>query len=162
MKLTYWEVAVGAGLVWLLSRVRGAAADVLPDNAFVSAAKRVAERFGVTLEVAVIAMVINGDAAKSGYPATEIRNGKVAVGSVMRNRVRLGWAINYLAAATKKDQFEPVSNCIYRAQQSFCDSMEGVAPDIVAIAQAVYNGSVNDPTLGATNFYSPKTQAALG
>ena len=155
MKVTGWIIAGGI-VAWLLTRARGALADVVEDNGFIAGAKRVAERFGLTLEVAVIALVIAGESG--GEP----RDGQLAVGWVMRNRRTRGYGHSYADIAQARNQFEPVTNCL-RGQSAFCDRMaNGVTSDIVYLAQGVYNGALPDTSRGAVNFYSPATQAALG
>ncbi|MHA2642940.1 MAG: cell wall hydrolase [bacterium JZ-2024 1] len=143
-------------LWYVLSRPRKAKADVVEDNPFMAAVRRVAMRWGVSEEVAAIALTIAGEAA--GEP----RNGQIAVGWVIRNRVAKRYGVDYIDVVTAPRQFEPVHDCLSGRQQ-VCDRMErNVTGDIVLIAQGVYSGIYPDTSEGATHFYSPTTQAALG
>lgn len=83
--------------------------------------------------------------------------GQQAVAAVIRNRARAGGqSIRDVVLAP--NQFEPWNNPQTREQMLKLDPN---SPEYQTIAQSVLN-TQNDPTGGATHFYSPKAQEALG
>lgn len=83
--------------------------------------------------------------------------GQQAVAAVIRNRARAaGQSVRDVVLAP--GQFEPWGNPQTREQMLKLDPN---SPEYQAIAQSVL-GTQNDPTGGATHFYSPKAQEALG
>lgn len=83
--------------------------------------------------------------------------GQQAVAAVARNRARAsGQSLREVLLA--QNQFEPWNNPQTRDQLLKLDTN---SPEYQAIAQSVLN-TQNDPTGGATHFYSPKAQEALG
>jgi hypothetical protein len=87
-----------------------------------------------------------------------------AVANVIRNRVEAGryGGGDVQGVVLAKNQFEPWNNAKARAR------MEGLSPDspeyqrIGGIVDSVFSGQSPDITNGATHFYAPKAQAALG
>jgi hypothetical protein len=87
-----------------------------------------------------------------------------AVAHVIRNRTLAGryGGKDVQGVVLAKNQFEPWNNPKARAR------MESLNPDsdeyrrIGDITDRVFSGDVPDPTNGATHFYAPKAQAALG
>ena len=87
-----------------------------------------------------------------------------AVAAVIRNRTIAGryGGKDVQGVVQAKHQFEPWNNPNARAR------MEGLSPDspeyqrLGAIVDRTWSGDVPDPTNGATHFYAPKAQAALG
>lgn len=90
--------------------------------------------------------------------------GMVAVGHVIRNRASAGryGGRDPGSVVTASGQFEPWMTAEGRAR------MEGIATDSTAYQKAaavvdeVFGGTSADPTGGATHFYAPGAQAALG
>ena len=83
--------------------------------------------------------------------------GQQAVAAVIRNRARAaGQSVRDVVLAP--NQFEPWNNPDTRARMLALDPN---SEEYKRIAQAVV-GTENDPTGGATHFYSPRAQAALG
>ena len=93
--------------------------------------------------------------------ATEANDpdGQLAVANVALNRLAAGnYGPNVAAVVTAPGQFEPWQNG--RAQR-----LDARSPQYRQAAQVVNDalaGQVPDPTGGATHFFSPKSQAALG
>jgi hypothetical protein len=87
-----------------------------------------------------------------------------AVANVIRNRAEAGryGGNDVQSVVLAKNQFEPWNNAKARAR------MEALAPDspeyqrLGALVDRVWSGGAQDITGGATHFYAPKAQAALG
>lgn len=92
-----------------------------------------------------------------GEARGETPTGQQAVASVARNRARMA-NMPLRDVLLAPNQFEPWNNPQTREQLLALDPN---SPQYQAIAQAVL-GTTNDPTNGATHFYSPRAQAALG
>jgi len=82
-----------------------------------------------------------------------------AVGSVIRNR-SVGGDVSPTEVVTAKNQFEPWNTAGGRAKMASYDPNSPAYQAAARGLDAAYFG--NDPTNGATHFYSPKAQAALG
>ena len=94
-----------------------------------------------------------------GEASNQAPIGQQAVANVILNRARMaGTSPEY--EARKKNQFEPWWNASARAR------MEALSPDSPAYqrASAAVDAALTgeDPTRGATHFYSPSVQAKLG
>jgi N-acetyl-anhydromuramyl-L-alanine amidase AmpD/spore germination cell wall hydrolase CwlJ-like protein len=86
-------------------------------------------------------------------------NEQAAIASVLRNRLQAGgWYGNNVTAVTRPNQFEVWSNG--RAASVRQDSPE--YKTATAAVDGVFGGTAQDQTGGATHFYSPKSQDALG
>jgi spore germination cell wall hydrolase CwlJ-like protein len=83
--------------------------------------------------------------------------GQAAIAAVMRNRARLS-GMSLADVAKQPGQFEPWGNPQTRAQ------MEALDPNGAEYQRILTNirSNPDDPTGGATHFYSPTAQAALG
>jgi spore germination cell wall hydrolase CwlJ-like protein len=83
--------------------------------------------------------------------------GQAAIAAVMRNRARLS-GMSLADVAKQPGQFEPWGNPQTRAQ------MEALDPNGAEYQRILTNirNNPDDPTGGATHFYSPTAQAALG
>ena len=83
--------------------------------------------------------------------------GQASIAAVMRNRARLG-GMSLADVAKQPGQFEAWSNPQVRAQ------MEALDPNGAEYQRILANirNNPDDPTGGATHFYSPTAQAALG
>jgi hypothetical protein len=87
-----------------------------------------------------------------------------AVAHVIRNRTIAGryGGKDVPSVVLARNQFEPWNDPKARAR------MQGLSPDspeyqrLGAMADRVWSGEVPDPTNGATHFFAPKAQAALG
>ena len=111
---------------------------------------------GVTPEEDQIVRTVIGEAA--GQPLT----GQQAVAHVIRNRMNAGGqgAQDVIFAA---NQFEPWNNPKTRAGLEAIDPNSKQYQDILTgVVRPVMGGQAKDPTGGATNFYSPSSQATLG
>jgi len=99
-----------------------------------------------------------------GEAANQSPEGQAAVAAVIKNRMQAGryGGSDVPGVVLAKGQFEPWSNPEARA------GMQGLSPEdpryqkIGAIVDQVRAGQMPDPTGGATHFYAPKAQAALG
>ena len=96
-----------------------------------------------------------------GEAGDQSDQGKAAVAHVIMNRVQQGkWGDNPSAVVHAPGQFEP--------WQTRRRELHGYDPKSLAyqqtrsIVEGVLDGSIGDPTNGATHFYSPVSQAALG
>jgi hypothetical protein len=124
-----------------------------PIDAKVATPQELAAGLGLKPEqMDVAAKTVIGEAG--GYKPVD----KQAVASVMWNRANAA-GTSPDAEALKKNQFEPWNT------QAGRDRMNAYSPESPAYqdaARAVFMGAQADPTGGATHFYSPNAQAALG
>lgn len=105
---------------------------------------------GITPEEDQIVRTVYGEAA--GEPP----EGQRAVAAVIRNRVvQSGRPTSDVIFAP--NQFEPWNNAATRAK---LEALDPASPDYQRILANIRQGG--DPTGGATHFYSPTAQAALG
>lgn len=99
-----------------------------------------------------------------GEAANEPDDGQAAVAAVIRNRIQAGryGGDNVESVVRARNQFEPWNT----PQGQF--RMMSLRPEdpryerIGAIVDRVFSGEAPDPTNGATHFFSPTAQAALG
>ena len=94
-----------------------------------------------------------------GEARGEDPTGQQAVAAVIRNRAGGGDPAGVIFAP---NQFEPWNNPQTRAQLEALDPRSPEYQAILANVRPVLNGQAPDPTNGATHFYSPSAQAALG
>lgn len=99
-----------------------------------------------------------------GEAAREPDEGKAAVAAVIRNRVAAGrfGGDDVRGVVLAKNQFEPWNRADARSRMM---SLKPGMPDYDRIGQivdGVWSGQVADPTKGATHFFAPQAQAALG
>jgi spore germination cell wall hydrolase CwlJ-like protein len=85
--------------------------------------------------------------------------GMNAVGSVIRNRA-VGGGATPSQVVMAPNQFEPWNTAGGRAKMAAIDPNSPQFQQASQALESAYAG--NDPTNGATNFYAPKAQAALG
>lgn len=86
-------------------------------------------------------------------------NGMNAVASVIRNRA-VNTGATPSAVVTAPNQFEPWNTQAGRDKMAALDPNSPAYKNAATAVDAAYFGS--DPTNGATQFYAPKAQAALG
>lgn len=98
-----------------------------------------------------------------GEAAQEPPEGQAAVAAVIRNRLESGrYGDSVPRVVLARNQFEPWNTQEGRSR------MFSLTPDspryqaIGDIVDRVFRGEMDDPTQGATHFYSPTAQAALG
>lgn len=99
-----------------------------------------------------------------GEAAREPDEGKAAVAAVIRNRVLAGryGGDTVRSVVLAKNQFEPWNGGPARARML---ALRPGTPDydrIGDIVDGIWSGQVPDPTKGATHFFAPAAQAALG
>ena len=99
-----------------------------------------------------------------GEAADEPDEGKAAVAAVIRNRVQSGryGGKDVSGVVMAPNQFEPWSRPDARNRMM---SLKPDSPDYQRIGQivdGVFGGQTPDPTNGATHFFAPEAQAALG
>ena len=92
-----------------------------------------------------------------GEAGGESAEGQRAVAAVIRNRARMA-NMPIKDVVTAPGQFEPWNNVSTRAK---LEALKPDSPEYQAIL-ANLRASQDDPTGGATHFYSPNAQAALG
>lgn len=86
--------------------------------------------------------------------------GLAAVANVIRNRQQAGFADSAAGVSLQKNQFEPWMHKGSAAYTADPNSQEYKAAG--AILDSVYGGQAPDNTNGATHFFSPSAQSALG
>lgn len=87
--------------------------------------------------------------------------GRAAVGSVILNRLASGrWGSSPSSVILAPDQFEPWQRDPHGLMAVSPDSPE--YKSAARVADALLSGQLPDVTNGATHFYSPNSQAALG
>jgi len=87
--------------------------------------------------------------------------GQQAVASVIANRARQS-GMTPTDVVLAKGQFEPWSDPAARARMESLDPSSPEYKQLAAIVEPALKGQLADPTGGATHFYAPKAQAALG
>jgi len=87
--------------------------------------------------------------------------GQQAVASVIANRARQS-GMTPTDVVLAKGQFEPWSDPAARARMESLDPNSPEYKQLAAIVEPALKGQLADPTGGATHFYAPKAQAALG
>lgn len=98
-----------------------------------------------------------------GEAATEPEQGQAGVAAVIRNRLESGRYGNTIPQVVlAKNQFEPWSRPDARARMTALKPGDPDYERIGGIVDRVFSGDMEDPTGGATHFFSPGTQAALG
>jgi spore germination cell wall hydrolase CwlJ-like protein len=98
-----------------------------------------------------------------GEAGNQPDEGKAAVAAVVKNRVDSGrYGDSIPAIVLARNQFEPWQRPDARSK------MLSLAPDdphyqsIGSIVDGIFSGQSQDPTNGATHFFAPQAQAALG
>lgn len=100
----------------------------------------------------LLARVLQAEAGNQGV------SGKLAVGSVIRNRVQEpGYGDSVRDVITQPGQFSPVNYYTGYAGGEQGVDFEKIRPDedTYAVADAILTGRYEDPTGGATHFYNP-------
>ena len=111
---------------------------------------------GVTPEEDQMVRTVIGEAG--GEPLT----GQQGVAAVIKNRMNLGKQ-DAQSVIFAPNQFEPWNNAATRAKLEGLDPTSQQYQDVLNKAvRPVMSGQADDPTGGATNFYSPTAQKALG
>lgn len=87
--------------------------------------------------------------------------GRQAVAGVIANRARES-GMTPTDVVLAKGQFEPWSDQAARARMEALDPNSPEYKRIAAEVAPILSGEATDPTGGATHFYAPKAQAALG
>lgn len=96
-----------------------------------------------------------------GEAGGESPEGQRAVASVIRNRVQQS-GMSPTGVIFAPGQFEPWNNPKTRAKLEALDPASRDYQSILANIRPTLDGTTADPTGGATHFYSPTAQAALG
>lgn len=96
-----------------------------------------------------------------GEARSETPVGQQAVASVILNRARQS-GMTPSDVVLAQNQFEPWNNPQTRAQLQGLDPNSPEYQRIAATVAPVLQGQAPDPTGGATHFYAPRAQAALG
>jgi spore germination cell wall hydrolase CwlJ-like protein len=94
-----------------------------------------------------------------GEAANQGPTGQQAVANVIRNRA-VGGATTPTAVVTAPNQFEPWNTAAGRQRMAELSPNDPMYGQIGAAVDRAYAG--DDPTGGATHFYAPTAQAALG
>jgi len=102
-----------------------------------------------------VVRTVYGEAAGEGIM------GQRAVASVIANRSRQS-GMTPTDVVLAKGQFEPWSDPAARARMESLDPNSPEYKQLAALVEPVLRGQAADPTGGATHFYAPKAQAALG
>jgi hypothetical protein len=98
-----------------------------------------------------------------GEAAAEPHEGKAAVAAVIRNRLNSGkFGATPADVVLAKNQFEPWSTPQGRGRMMSYAKDSPEYGDASAAVDRVFGEEGFDPTEGATHFYAPKAQAALG
>ena len=97
-----------------------------------------------------------------GEAGGEPLTGQQGVAAVIKNRMNLGKQ-DAQSVIFAPNQFEPWNNAATRAKLEGLDPTSQQYQDVLNKAvRPVMSGQADDPTGGATNFYSPTAQKALG
>jgi spore germination cell wall hydrolase CwlJ-like protein len=98
-----------------------------------------------------------------GEAASEPAAGQEAVAHVIRNRVVTGqWGDSATEVVLARSQFEPWNTAAGRERMQSLSPNSAQYQRIGAIVDRVFAGEAADITHGATHFYAPAAQAALG
>jgi spore germination cell wall hydrolase CwlJ-like protein len=98
-----------------------------------------------------------------GEAANEPAQGQEAVAHVIRNRVLTGqWGNSATDVVLAPSQFEPWNTAEGRARMQRLSSDSAEYQQIGALVDRVFAGQSADMTHGATHFFAPAAQAALG
>jgi hypothetical protein len=99
-----------------------------------------------------------------GEAANQPPEGQAAVAAVVKNRMQAGryGGTDVPGVVQAKGQFEPWGNPEARAGMLGLSPQDPRYQQIGAIVDQVLAGQMPDPTNGATHFFAPKAQAALG
>lgn len=95
--------------------------------------------------------------------ANQSPEGQLAVANVIRNRAVSGQfgGDTVPGVIRKPNQFEPWNTAAGRSRMAAIDPNSPQYQQAAGLVELAYTGAA-DPTMGATHFYAPKTQAALG
>lgn len=96
-----------------------------------------------------------------GEAANEPSTGQQAVAGVVMNRARSS-GMTPTDVVLARGQFEPWSNPAARARMEALSPSSSVYQAIASNISPVMRGEAPDPSGGATHFYAPRAQAALG
>lgn len=99
-----------------------------------------------------------------GEAANQPPEGQAAVAAVIKNRMAAGryGGTDVPGVVLAKNQFEPWGNPEAKAGMMGLSTQDPRYQKIGAIVDQVMAGQTPDPTGGATHFFAPKAQAALG
>lgn len=99
-----------------------------------------------------------------GEAANEPFEGLAGVASVIKNRMAQGkfGGTDATSVVRAPNQFEPWNNPEARARMEALNPNDPKYQELGAIADMVFSGQQPDLTGGATHFFAPKAQAALG
>jgi spore germination cell wall hydrolase CwlJ-like protein len=99
-----------------------------------------------------------------GEAGNQAPEGQAAVAAVVKNRMQAGryGGSDVPGVVLAKGQFEPWSNPEAKAGMLALSPEDPRYQKIGAIVDQVLAGQMADPTGGATHFYAPRAQAALG
>jgi hypothetical protein len=99
-----------------------------------------------------------------GEAANQSPEGQAAVAAVIRNRMQAGryGGTDVPSVVQAKGQFEPWGNPEARAGMLAYSQQDPRYQQVGNIVDQVISGQAPDPTNGATHFFAPKAQAALG
>ena len=132
----------------------GAAPGTAPPQLTPFVAKNLPE--GVTPAEDQIVRTVIGEAGNQPL------EGQQGVAAVIKNRMELGKQ-DAQSTIFAPNQFEPWNNATTRAKLEALDPTSQQYQDVLnKVVRPVMGGTAKDPTGGATNFYSPTAQKALG
>jgi len=99
-----------------------------------------------------------------GEAANQPPEGQAAVAAVVRNRMQAGryGGTDVPSVVQAKGQFEPWGNPEARAGMLAYSPQDPKYQQVGQIVDQVISGQMPDPTGGATHFFAPRAQAALG